>query len=124
MPNQETPDNNIGNIKSDDELAQEELKILEEASRLADDIEDSEEEIQKEVERIQQEHPNLVFEPNPNLIGNGVQISPELLEWAVTHGVMSKMPHKKAKHTKHTMSKAERIKKRKAQKKARRKNRR
>lgn len=114
----------IGDIRPDEELAQEELKILEEANRIADEVEGSEEQIQEEIERIQKDNPNLVFEANPNLIGNGVQVSPELMEWATAHGVMSKFPRAKSKHTKKAITNAERVKKRKAQKKARKKNRR
>ncbi len=122
MPNQNTPEPPIGDLKSDEELAQEELKILEEAAKLADETEKTQEEFQEEVGRIQQEHPNLVFEPNPNLIGNGVEMSSEMMEWA--YGIMNRVPRRKTKATKSTITKAERMKKRKAQKKARMKNRR
>lgn len=123
MSNQETPDTNIGNLKTDEELAEQELEVLAEANKIADEVEDSEAEINEEVERILKENPNLVYEPNPNLIGNGVEVSPQLMEWALAHGVMSKVKHRKAKPTKSTIGRAERTKKRKAKKKARKKNR-
>ena len=123
MTDQNTPDLPIGDLKTDEELAEEELKILEEAAKLADETEKTQEEFQEEVGRIQQEHPNLVFEPNPNAIGQGIQMSPEMMEWAYVHGIMSRMPQKKVRPTKANRTRAERVKKRKAQKKARRKGR-
>lgn len=120
MPDQDVP---IGDLRPDEELAQEELDILEEAAKLADDAAGDQDKIQEEVERIQQEHPNLVFEPNPNLIGNGVQMSPELLEWAYANSIMSRIPQKKG-GTKAKVTRADRVRRRKMQKKSRKKNRR
>ncbi len=114
-------------VAETDELLAEQEQILKEAQELAEEADATEAELQEELKRIQEQHPNLVFEENPNLIGNGVEMSPELMEWALTHGVFSKMRprrfdrygHKTKKH----IPKALRKSKRKMQKMARRKNR-
>lgn len=116
----------LGVTETDDLLAEQE-QILKEAQEMAAEAETVEAEMQEELKRIQEEHPNLVFEENPNLIGGGVQVSPELMEWALTQGIFSKLRprrfdrkgHKTKKHIRPELRKQ----KRKMQKLARRKNR-
>lgn len=113
----------IGKLQETEELISEEEKILAEAAKLAEEAEEDQRKINEEVERIQKDHPELVFEPNPSLIGSGVQMSPEMLQWALANEQMQKTrgAGERNKHpTKKYIPRHVRVAKRKVRKEARR----
>ena len=120
------PEDVLKSIEEEAErLAEEEEKILAEAEKLTEEAERQEREIMEEVERIKADNPELVFEPNPNIIGDGVTISPDVMKWALAHGMFGKpqrlpgQPHPRKKSVPH----AKRVSRRKMQKKSRKANR-
>lgn len=120
------PEESLKNIEEEAErLVKEEEQLLAEAERLTEEAEREEREIMEEVERIKADNPNLVFEENPNLIGDGVTFSPDMMKWAMAHGMFRKaqrvagQPHPRKK----TVTPKQRAGRRKLQKKSRKANR-
>ena len=110
--------------KEAEEAAAEEQQIREEADKLVAEAEAEEKALLEEVERLTEENPNLVFEQDPNLIGDGVHISPDVIRWALAHGAFGKPKGFKSQYTKKRVTEAKRKSRRKLQKKSRKANRR